>query len=188
MDNVEKKNIIVMPMGDKQEKIVPELKPFARNQGFNLCDEDDLPYKQKVAKRDSQDIVENLLEDVLSMAMAGKGSEFCSEEMGKDELLKRQKMADCKQTVESILGDILSEVFMVTTTLSKRTISTGGMQKQPLILQKIAQKDQQESKQPWREEVALQVKQDGGDQRGETGGYTSQQDWEGRKTSQKVNI
>ena len=177
-----------MPMGDKQEKIVPELKPFARNQGFNLCDEDDLPYKQKVAKRDSQDIVENLLEDVLSMAMAGKGSEFCSEEMGKDELLKRQKMADCKQTVESILGDILSEVFMVTTTLSKRTISTGGMQKQPLILQKIAQKDQQESKQPWREEVALQVKQDGGDQRGETGGYTSQQDWEGRKTSQKVNI
>ena len=183
--------VIVLSKQEQQEKMVPEFKQFARNQGFDLCekmDKDDLTDKQKVAKRENQQIVKNMLEDVLNMAMAEKFSDSWSEEMGKEEPMKRQKVAECQQTVENILDEILSKVVMVTTPSSKTAISTGGLQPpfiERVIMQKISPNDQQETKQHRREEVSLQVKQDGGDQQTETGG---QQDEEKRQTIQKVTI
>ena len=88
MQTLEKNSAISLSIGDKQENIVPELKSFARNQGFDLSekmDEGDLTDMQKVEKRDSQQIVENLLEDVLFLAMVRNYSESQSDEMGKDE-------------------------------------------------------------------------------------------------------
>ena len=143
METVENDNAIVLSMGDEQEKPNPELKPFTKNQGFDLCEkmeEDVLTVNQKVAKRDCQQIVKNLLEDVLVIAMAEKFSGSWSEEMGKEEPQKRQKVADSQHTVEIILDEILSKVVMVTTPLSKTTISTGGMQPpflERVIMQKI---------------------------------------------------
>ena len=194
METMENSSAIVLSMGDEQEKPNPELKPFTRNQGFDLCekmDEDFLTVKQKVAKRDCQQIVKNLLEDVLVIAMAEKFSESWSEDMGKEEPLKRQKVADCQHTVETILDEILSKVVMVTTPLSKTTITTGGMQPpfiERVIMQKIITNDQQENKGQRREEVTLQAKPDGGDQQTETGSYTSQQDKEKIQRLPKVNI
>ena len=174
MQTLEKKSAISLSIGDKQENTVPELKSFARNQEFDLSekmDEGDLTDMQKVEKGDSQQIVVSILEDVLDVAIIGNCSESWSDKIGKDEPQKRQKMADCQVTVESILEEVLSKIVMVNNPLPETTIK--------VMMQKIA---------PQRKEETSQVKQDVGHQQAKSRGYTSQQDREERPTSQEVGI
>ena len=82
MQTLEKKSAISLSLAEKQESTVPELKS------------------------------ESMLEGVLDVAIVGNCSESWFDKMGKDEPPKRQKLADCQATVESILEEVLSKIVM----------------------------------------------------------------------------